>query len=252
LTKKPQNKTSPPPGWGNDELSRFIDLTHYEQLAIFATKKPQYAIIKTIDDCYKKIADNLINTKDITAANFLYRSHSAYRGGAVLALATQVNECFPLMRVCVECAGYALHIFDNKEVEDEDENLEKIWENRHRDKESLNNCRNCFNHSKIIQTVKAKDKKLAEVYNFIYQRAIDFGSHPNEMAVFGSMSIEKVESGVFFKHYYLHGDSLNTDHALISLARAGLCSLFVFQHIFKARFEILGLKPVLQGLKKYL
>jgi hypothetical protein len=38
--------------------------------------------------------------------------------------------------------------------------------------------------------------------------------------------------------------------AMKSTARVGLTALFIFQHIFKAKFELLGLRPELDSLRQ--
>jgi hypothetical protein len=45
------------------------------------------------------------------------------------------------------------------------------------------------------------------------------------------------------------GDSIALMHGLKSTAQSGLCSLHVFQHIFRERFQLLGLRERLAKLR---
>jgi hypothetical protein len=53
--------TPSPPGWGQDELSKFLDFTRHNQFATFHNKKVRYSELSTIDGCFYKIATNIIN-----------------------------------------------------------------------------------------------------------------------------------------------------------------------------------------------
>lgn len=246
MTGDSSNKgKSPPPEWGKDELSSFLDKAQFNQWATFANKKSEYAILREIDDCFQKIATNLIKPQNRLAADFLFRAHSAYRAAAGLVLVTQIPESIPVIRVCIEWAAYALHIFENPDAG-------KIWLERQKDESLKSKCRNKFTKGKINKTLKVYDKRLAEVYVYIYDLSIDFGAHPNELAVSSNMTIENIPEGKRIKHKYFQEDGPSLDHGLRLLAQSGLCSLFIFQHIFKARFELLGLRPRLQNLRKYL
>jgi hypothetical protein len=39
-------------------------------------------------------------------------------------------------------------------------------------------------------------------------------------------------------------------HAMKSVAQVGLAALFIFQHIFKAKFELLGIKAEMNRLRR--
>ena len=49
---------------------------------------------------------------------------------------------------------------------------------------------------------------------------------------------------------YLHGDSPILDNALLSLAQFRVCTLLIFQEIFRERFELLGVSSELLELRK--
>ncbi len=69
----------PPPGWGSDDLSAFLQAALQKRHATFHTKKPAYALMQRVDACFMRIGTNLINPKDTLAPLMLLRSHAAYR-----------------------------------------------------------------------------------------------------------------------------------------------------------------------------
>jgi hypothetical protein len=112
--------------------------------------------------------------------------------------------------------------------------------------------RKAFTQGNVRGCIEQHDKRLAEVYDELYQRTIDTGAHPNDLAVSGSMKIDDDPAAdrVHIQQLYLHGDSIAMDYAQKSAAQIGICSLHLFQWIFKERFSLLGLTQRLQELKQ--
>lgn len=103
---------------------------------------------------------------------------------------------------------------------------------------------------KIRAAIKACDEALTGAYDLLYERAIDFGAHPNERSVTGAMDIIEEEDQSRFVHTHLAGPGTALEHGLKTLAQAGVCALCLFQHTATARFELLGVKHRLQALRK--
>jgi hypothetical protein len=154
----------------------------------------------------------------------------------------QLPDAFPSMRSCLEYPLYALHINLNPTVGE-------IWLRRHDDAHSLRAAQHEFKYSTVINTLRVRDDRLCLIVKRLYKRTIDFGGHPNERAVTGSMEITESEGGLQFQQIYLHQDSLSLDHGVKTTAQVGLGSLCIFRFLFKERFEILGLQPVIDRLR---
>ena len=118
--------SQPPPRWGADPLSEFIDNALANVFATFVHKPIQYKHILDVDSCFYKVASNLSNPTDFVAAFLLLRSHSAYRAACRLALSGQATESYVVLRSCLEYAIYALHI-------DKNPFLAELWLKRHDD-----------------------------------------------------------------------------------------------------------------------
>jgi len=82
------------------------------------------------------------------------------------------------------------------------------------------------------------------------QRTIDFGGHPNERSVTGSMKmIEEPDKRVMVA-VMLHGDDAALDMALKSVAQCAMVSLEMLQIPYNAKFELLAIKAAMLELRK--
>ena len=110
--------------------------------------------------------------------------------------------------------------------------------------------KNEFKISEIKETIKQMNQHTSIVFDELYQRAIDFGGHPNERAVTGNLAINKQGDRREFQQIYLHSDGLTLDHALKTTAQAGVCAMEILQEVFSERFELLGIRDELLEIKK--
>lgn len=226
-------------------MSGFLDQAFNNTLASFVQKNVRFQVLGRVDQNFLRIGENLINPPDIIAALLILRSHSAFRGACRLSMSGQVPDAFPVLRACLEYALYALHINANPA-------LGEVWVRRHDDAASLRRVRQDFTHAAVIATLGAKDANLHSIIQQLYERSIDFGAHPNERAITGSMTIQREPGRVELQQIYLHGDSLSLDHGLKTTAQVGLGSLCIFQHIFLERFRILGIQDMIDQLRREL
>src|SRR6266481_4471536 len=98
---------TPPPGWGNDELSKYLQKVHENHYASFVQKKAWFDKLSAVNDLFFTVAKNIINPENPVAAILFYRSHSAYLAAGSCATAGQVVESMVLVRSCLENAAYA-------------------------------------------------------------------------------------------------------------------------------------------------
>ncbi len=240
-----QGPIGPPPGWGHDKLSQFIDGARHNQYATFANKRLAYRLMQEVDECMHRAGSNLLNPKDGLTPVFLYRCHSAFRAAAGLAMGGQLVETYPLLRSCLESAAYALFI-------DKTPGMAKVWLDRNESATAKNQMKNEFQVSKVRAVIHQSDKRLAEVFQHLYELCIDLGGHPNQLGVMGSLQIREGEDRTEFLQIYLHGDGVVLDAALKMLVDVGICCLFVFLHndTFKHRFELLGVTERVKALRR--
>jgi hypothetical protein len=172
----------------------------------------------------------------------LLRSQYAYKAAAGMALAGQVVEAFVMKRSCLEYAGYALTIFA-------DHDLEAVFISRHIDDASMKAQKEKFKIGEIITVISAFDSKLSANFRLFYNRSIDFGGHPNPHATFSAMQLGTQGTENTIDTLALTTDDRALLHAMKSTAQVGLTALFIFQHIFKAKFELLGIRAEMDALR---
>ena len=64
-----------PKGWGQDEVTRFLDSVRGNSFATYEQLKPQFQKVIAIDVAYRQLQESLFNTSDWFAAFFLMRAH---------------------------------------------------------------------------------------------------------------------------------------------------------------------------------
>jgi len=220
-----------PPQWGEDPLSQFIKDAWHNTHASFANLKPEFTRLKEIHSTFQKIIDNLLNTPEWFVGFFLMRAHSAYLAGARLSLSGQVTEAYMVLRGCLENSLYGLHISSNP-------NTREIWLCRHDDEDSKRKCKNEFTAGNVFKTLESRDIITHRIAKELYETTIDYGAHPNERGLFSMMRKTQDEHKIDFMVDYLTGDSMPLRLGMKMTARVGVCSLFIFQLVFKERFDM--------------
>jgi hypothetical protein len=107
-----------------------------------------------------------------------------------------------------------------------------------------------FSHRKVAASVTAANMHAGKRFEDLYQRAIDFGGHPNERSVTGNMRmVEETDRRVMLA-VLLHGDGPELDVALKTAAQCGMVSLEMMQVTYTAKFEVLGINAAMLELRK--
>ncbi len=231
-----------PPNWGADSLSEFIDTARHNTFATFVNLPDQYNILKNIHDIYKLSIDNLHNSREWFAIFFFLKSHSSYLGGVRLAISGQCAEAYMVLRGCIESAIYGLYLSRHKESHE-------VWLNRHEDEESLRRVKNEFKIFKLFEELESVDPKIHSTAKLLYERTIDFGAHPNELALTSLLKRTDKEDNVRFDLQYLTGNTPAFQLVMKTTAQVGLCALYIYKNIFRERFDILGISTKLDSFK---
>lgn len=230
--------------WGDDELSKFLTSAHINQRTSHRTLRPDYEILRELDALFLFAAERLRNPTPAITGTLYLRAFYAYRAAAGLALAGQVVEAFAIMRVALESAGYCLRVA-------KDPSLEEVLISRHAGAAEMKKQKTAFKMENVIASIAKSDGKLAQVFKDFYQRTIDFGGHPNQHALFAPMDMVERDGEVMLTSFAFAVDEINLRHAIRSTAQVGLTSLHVLQHVFTAKFELLGIRERLAVLRSY-
>ena len=225
-----------------DNLIPFLELVAANQKARIANFSGPYQLIRRVNICLSTASKHLINPKPVLAGLLLPRCEYAYKAAAGMALSGQVVEAFVMMRSCLEYAGYALTIFQNPA-------LEKVFMARLASAAGKSAQKSTFQVHKIRSIIESFDTKLAETFQTLYERSISFGAYPNPAALMSTLQMPKDPVDQSFTAFALSPDEQVLRHAMKSVAQVGLTALFIFQHIFKAKFELLGIREEMDKLR---
>ncbi len=239
-------KIPPPPeptGWGEDELTKFLEHTRQNQRATFANKRDAMAKLVNIDAQFAKVTKGWLNPPSEIAAMLFLRCVGAYRTACGLAMSGQAAETYVQCRSVLEYASYAVHINRNPQ-------LGKVWLDRHEDEASLTTSRRAFQHTTVSKSVKAANQHAAARFEMIYQRTIDFGGHPNERAVTSNLTMTEQPDRREVLAILLHRDGVQLDAALKTTAQCGMIALELFETIYGPKFELLGIKAAMLDLRR--
>jgi hypothetical protein len=226
-----------------DNLIPFFELVVSNQKANIANHRTWYELIRRVNVCLSTAGQNMINPKPVMCAVLFLRCQYAYKSAAGMALAGQVVESFVMMRSCLEYAGYALAIFNNPA-------LEAVFASRHVSPGDMQAQKQAFRIGEVKKVIDTFDKRLAELFATFYDRTIDFGGHPNPHATFSTMQMVPDSVDKSFMTYAVVTDATTLQHAMKSVAQVGLTALYIFQHIFKSKFELLGIRAEMDRLRK--
>jgi len=231
-----------PPDWGTDEITKYLDQARSNAYATFHNMKPEYQRLVGIDSTFRKLVENLYNTKDWLAALFLLRSHSHYLVGISCAMSGQLPESYAALRVALEQALYGFYISKNPETQE-------IWLRRHDSEESKKKVRSEFQIRKIMDALHSTDNREADVAEMLYERTIDYGAHPNEYALMQTLQMKNDSGIVSFDVSYISGDGPALSLCLKTVAQVGVCILGVFRLVYSVRFDLIGLNQNLEELR---
>jgi uncharacterized protein (DUF4415 family) len=231
--------------WGADDLTRFLQMVNNNQKASVTKYSEPYGLLQRINDCFSKAGKNLVISKSRMTGPLFLRSQYAYKTAAGMALAGQVVEAFVMMRSCLEYAGYALLI-------SADPSLDDVFLRRHFDTDAMKDQKQKFRFSEIKAVIGKFDPELAEIFQEFYDRSINFGAHPNPSGVLSAVQCKYSDDRSTLLNLALSADEKMLLHAMKCTAQVGLASLCISQHIFKDRFENLGISAEIALLKEYL
>jgi hypothetical protein len=234
VTSTPYLSASP------DNLLSFMELVSNNQRANIARYSAEYGPIRRVNICLSTAGQ--MNPNPVMCAVLFLRCQYTYKTAAALALAGQVVEAFVMMRSCLEYAGYALAMF-------KDNSLELVFVNRHISRADMDAQKGAFRIGEVRKVIESFDTTLAKHFQTFYQRAIDFGGHPNPHATFSTMQMPEPNPDNSFTAFAMVTDPTNLKHGMKSVAQVGLTALFIFQHIFKAKFELLGIRAEMDRLR---
>ncbi len=233
----------PPPNWEANEITKFIDAARTNEFATFANLKSDVARFADIDLAYRKAINGLNHSKDWFTSFFVLRSHSNFLAACRLSWSGQIPESYVVLRSCLENALYGLYLARHL-------NSQETWLRRHDDEAGKRKVKNEFKIRTLLGFATTVDRKEGSIARTLYERTIDFGAHPNELALMQTLQINENDDPGEFKSNYLDGDSVYLREVLKTTVQVGACALSLFRSVNPERFDIIGLTDLLRHVKE--
>lgn len=230
-----------PPDWGCDSLTRYFDAVRANQFASYHNKRIVAQDLIRVD---RLLADALYDWQDPAAmmpAMLFYRSHAAFRAGAGAALAGQTAEAPCLLRLCLECAGYAAVIGKKHQTAE-------TFLRRSDGESAKKRVRAAFDGKSIKAAVRALNVQVGSAFDRLYESLIDFGAHPNEQMIVANSRMVRGELGTKIDSLYLRGDSQALDLTLRLTVQVGICSAKIFSAVFPERAAQVGTDALIEAI----
>jgi hypothetical protein len=231
-----------PERWASDDITSFIDAARVNEYATFANLPAQMSRLIGIDRSFRKVIDAFNNSKEWFPGLFILRAHSNFLGVCRLTLSGQLPESYALLRSTLENALYGLYLSRNP-------SSQETWLRREEDAKSKQKVRNEFKIAALLKFAAQIAPSEGKVAKTLYERAIDHGAHPNELALMQTLKLGKQPAHVKFTVSYLQGDGLQLQLALKTAAQVGVCTLALFERVLPERYAILGINQDIASLQ---
>lgn len=237
-----EQRSNVPNGWGNDELTKYLNDCRGNQFATFQQKQ-EYKRLERLDSCFRRIFNNALNVRPSFPMQFLLRSHSAFLCACAAAMAGQTVESSVLLRLSIESASYGFYANSTAL-------RAKCWQDRAIDLISKKKFRNEFTAGNIKKYITEIAPKIAEIYEEIYDRTIDYGAHPNEQSFILNTFVSEDNDLTNIGQVYLQADGVQLDFAMKTTSQVGMLVLTLYQLIYPERWMLLGIKEELVELRR--
>lgn len=233
----------PPSQWGKDRLTDFFDTVYQNGFAAFEQRPAFIEKARQIDGLFEVMLEETRRDLSLGQASarivFLVPSHRAFRSAALLGMAGLLAESAMVMRGCLENALYAFYLSENPEKID-------LWFSRHDQDEqlrrqNLREIKKAFRPSDFIIGLESVDRENGAAARSLYESLIDMGAHPNMMGFYSATELSDVVDGKRLDFHYCSVNNLAQEVTFKTNLQVGICSLKIFERIWRLRFEISGL-----------
>ena len=198
--------------------------------------------IAHVRKCDHLILASTENLGSVEALSAAVHAHSLYLAACDLARSGHFSAMFPLMRTAMESAVYG-YLFNTEE------GLIDKWRNRHVTPECFNESKQAFTRAmtRFRTSIQKHDQHsgdtpYTELLMSLYDAAIDYGAHPNPIALTNNMSVSVEDNQIKFSYDYLRTDLVGIRQGFFACFDYGM-AIAVINH-----FSRMVIDPTLPGL----
>jgi hypothetical protein len=208
----------------NDDptINGFLLAARENEVAALSHHKSRIEFLDRVDEKFRNLMQ--FSTDDQPLARVMVMvAHSYFLSAIRSSLSGHSPSAFTNLRACVESALYAL-IIQNEEGAD------SIWLNREKDRDA---CRKTFTASKGFRFLDF-DPHLKSLAKQAYDASIDFGAHPNPIAVMKNLQVQDVGEAYQVSFISLQGfDSHSVEQSLMACVETGIASILILSQVFR-------------------
>jgi hypothetical protein len=235
------------PAWGGDPLSTFLSNAQWNERATAVNVRDLYALLQRVNGAFEQvtaITEKESNEHLLPTRLLMARAHAAWLAAVRLGMSGQVVETYPLVRVVVENAWYALHLAKDPAPPARAE----VWLRRSDDATAESRCATEFSVKNVRTTHAAPDATNERAFHDVYKRTIAFGGHPNERGVLSATTRTDTGGTYTYAVAQLTDKPLLIAAALKAAIEAAVGALRTFRLVFPERFAIMGLDRDIEKL----
>lgn len=217
-------------GWGRDKLTEEIEQAFCNIGVSFLKLKPHFELLQKANeifiDAFERISTTTLESE---IAHVLFgRSCGCFLGAVRLSCSGQLAETWVLLRACIENSLYGFYISRNPK-------RATIWIDRHKDEASKKKCKDTFKVGSIWAELKTGSATTAKEAKQLYDKAIDWGAHPNERSVFPNIVPKQDGSGLSLR--LITSDPTFIRVGVIYTIKASLLTFRIFALVFPDVFS---------------
>jgi hypothetical protein len=190
----------------------------------------------------ERLLKDAVNPRPQRPMFFMVRAHSAYRAAAAQVMSGQVFEMNAALRLALEAMAYGVLIGD-------DQDKFEAWAKRSDSPKARAQVREDFQQFKLRAALRSLAPRIANDYQVLYERMIDWGAHPNEQGMFASTATERSDDAYLVRQIYLHASGLPHNAAMLTLYRVGMWIVALARLLWSARCELLGISHEYEALR---
>jgi hypothetical protein len=228
--------------WAGDPLAQYLAAAWRNTVNAFSAERQRYRAMCDVDGVYRRLVESLDSTSDRLASTFVVRSHGSFLAAASLGLSGQAAEAYALMRASLETAALGLYVASTPE-------RQQLWVSRNDDEAARNRLQSELLAGAPLAHLKETDPATAAIYQKLFDRTVDRGSHPNSFAKPNGTAGEGAAAADLTREYFVCDDDVQRS-CLRSIAQVGICCLCIFYYVFPQRYRELELDVSLNKLQQ--
>lgn len=222
-----------PDGWGHqNEFSIYLDRCRSNQYANFDNIPILVSAYNEIDKLFMLSFRHLKTKVSFETSSLFVRSYSAFKSGALLLSSGALSESLAIIRLMLECAGYAIVMRGNPQAT-------AAWMTNTVPK----NRGNPFSIAEIKAKIAQFDAVSSDLYEKIYKESLNLGAHPNSPMVMNASSGDRQKE---FRQAVLSGPSEFYVYVLLLYFQAATIALRCVYFAYQTDLSKLALIPRLQ------